>query len=101
LVESAHTVTFGGLVEIKDKAADRESAILEDIDAEIDEMDYASFMKSLGIKESLFQTRLPQNSSEIRSSGMSFRSYLIPPMLSDNYSCLVIIIVACPSSPQK
>ncbi|KAF8178001.1 hypothetical protein BJ912DRAFT_1146430 [Pholiota molesta] len=61
LVESAHSVTFGGFMEIKDEASDTGSRMLEDIDAEVAEMDQDNFMLSLGVEERLFSIRMVQN----------------------------------------
>jgi hypothetical protein len=64
LVESAHSVTFGGLLEAKVEASDLEASILlEDIDAEIAETDQAQFIQTLGIDENLISVMMTQKAT--------------------------------------
>ncbi|KAF8186240.1 hypothetical protein BJ912DRAFT_927161 [Pholiota molesta] len=62
LVESAHSLTFGGLIEAKPEPTDLDIALLEDIDAEIAEMDQARFIESLGVNEELLSVRMARAS---------------------------------------
>lgn len=60
LVESAHSLTFGGLVEVKDEEVDLDAILIEDIDAEISEMDQSRFIQSLEVDERLISVRMAQ-----------------------------------------
>ncbi|KAF8191327.1 hypothetical protein BJ912DRAFT_849553, partial [Pholiota molesta] len=82
LVESEHSVTFGGLIEVKDEADDIQSRMLEDIDAQVAEMDHDHFIHSLGVDEHLFSTRI---TSLIQST--SSLSICILNLLNANNCC--------------
>ncbi|KAF8173269.1 hypothetical protein BJ912DRAFT_1065323 [Pholiota molesta] len=63
LVKSAHSLTFGGLIEVKTEATDLDTTLLEDIDAEISEMDQTQFIKSLEVDERLISVRMARVST--------------------------------------
>ncbi|KAF8176924.1 hypothetical protein BJ912DRAFT_930520 [Pholiota molesta] len=59
LVRSEHTLTFGGLISIKEEVPESETNILlDDLDSQIAEIDQARFNKMLGIDERLLSIQL-------------------------------------------
>jgi hypothetical protein len=82
LVESAHSVTFGGFLEIKDEASPSDldgSALLEDIDAEAEGMDQAQFIQSLNIDETLISVKMAQNPARVKALLTSTTSMISKP----------------------
>ncbi|KAF8973794.1 hypothetical protein BDZ97DRAFT_1751761 [Flammula alnicola] len=71
LVESAHSITFGGFVEMKAEASDSDAGLIDDIDAQVAETDQTRFIRSLEVDEHLFSVRMAQSSLNIQASGLN------------------------------
>jgi hypothetical protein len=61
LVESTHTVTFGGFIDPKVEASEQDlgDALLEEIDAVLDETGQSRLMATLGVEEHLLSVMMP------------------------------------------
>lgn len=78
LVQSAHSVTFGGLVEIKEEADSDANILLEDIDAEIAETDQTQFIKALGVDEQLISVMMARTTIASSTNTSSSETPALP-----------------------
>lgn len=62
LIESAHSVTFGGFIDTKVEEVDPDDALFEEIDAVAEEMDQTQFIQSLEVDKCLISVMMARSS---------------------------------------
>jgi hypothetical protein len=92
LVKSAHSVTFGGLIEMKEEEPDDETVLLEDIDAEFADSNQAMYIESLGVTEQqtdTLETRTANPSADISTAAMASSSSILSTTLLSSTASVV------------